>query len=98
MVWPDVGAPGAIALFQPQRLDLGVAGSGNAVRPPGGDERIVDGQRKLYRDVKLEAELADIGDTECKDWRTRKRNSRRPAERKGGIAHVVLSQSLEHIA
>src|SRR5262249_15401289 len=98
MVWHDVGAPGAIAFFQPQRLDRAVAGIDNAVRPPGGHERTVDGQSKLYRDVKLEAELANIGDTERKYWRPGESNSLRPAEGKGSIAHVVLSQSLEHIA
>ena len=73
MVGPDLRAPGAIALFQPQRLDGAVAGVGDAVRLPGGHQRVVDAQRKLDRNVQLAAELADIGDPQRKDRRAGER-------------------------
>ena len=98
VVGPDIRAPGAVALFQTQRLDGAVTGVGDAVRRPGNHQRVVDAQRKLDGNVQLEAELADIGDTERKHGRAGERHPLHPAEREAGIRHVMLGQALEHVA
>ena len=72
MVGPDIGAPGAVALFQAQPLDRAVAGIGDAVFLARRHQRVVDAQGKLDGNVQLPAELADIGDA--------KRKHRRPGE------------------
>jgi hypothetical protein len=64
MVGADLGAPGPIALLQPQRFDRPVAGIGDAVRPPGCHQRIVHRDGELDRDMKLPAELSDVGDAQ----------------------------------
>ena len=65
---------------------------------PGGHQRVVDARGKLDGNVQLQAELADIGDAERKHRRAGDGDSLHPAEREAGIRHVVLGQSLEHVA
>ena len=65
---------------------------------PGRHQRVVDARGKLDGNVQLPAELADIGDAERKHRRSGEGNPLHSAEREAGIRHVVLGQTLEHVA
>ena len=98
VVWPDIGAPGAVALLQAQRLDGAIACIGDAVLLACRHQRVINGQRKLDRDMQFPAELADIGDAERKHRRAGDGDALHPGEGKARVRHVVLGQLLEHVA
>ena len=85
VVGPDIGAPGAVALLQAQRLDGAIAGVGDAVSLPVAHQRIIDARRELGRDMQLQAELADIGDAERKHGRPGEGDAPHPAEREARV-------------
>ncbi len=64
MVGPNLRAPGAIALFEPQGFDGAIAGIGDAVRGACRHEGVIDGCRELDRHMQLPAEFADVGDAQ----------------------------------
>ena len=70
----DLGAPGAIALFEAKGLDRPIAGKPEPVRRARGDDRVTEGRREFDRDMQLVAEFADIGDA--------KGEHRRPSDHK----------------
>ncbi len=58
----DVGTPGAVALFEPQRFNGAIAGRPDAEFFAGLHEGIEDSAGCSDRNVQLPAEFADIGD------------------------------------
>ena len=97
MVGPDLGTPGAVALFQSQQLDGAIAGIGDAVLLAFGHQRIVKARGKLGGNMQLEAELADISDAEREHGRAGDCHPLYPAEREARIGKVVPGQALEHL-
>ena len=64
MIRPDIGAPGAVALLQTQRLNRAVAGVGEAERRACLAQPIMHRDREFDGNVQFPAEFTDIGDAD----------------------------------
>ena len=80
VVGRDVGAPDAVALLEPQRVDRLVAAGDEAVLAARLPDRVPEREPELRRAVELPAELADVGDAQ--------REARHRADRELARAHV----------
>ena len=94
VIGADVGAPGAVALLEPQRLDGAIAGVGDAERLAGVHQRIVDGERVLDGDVQLPAELADVGHAQRPHRRAGDVELAPGGERERRVRHIGLGHRL----
>ena len=98
VIGADIGAPGAVAFLQPQRLDGAVAGVGDAVRRARRHQPVVDIGGVRHRHMQLPAQLADIGHAQRGDRRAADGNFAHRAEGKTRPRYVVVAYRRQHIA
>src|SRR5690606_6657253 len=98
VVGRDVGAPGAVALFQPQRFQRTIADRPYVERPACLHQRVEDLAGGLYGNVQLPAQLADIGDAQRADRVTGYVDFPDMAERERGMRDVGVRYLCQNVA